>query len=38
MKYYTSAETKAFFTQQAARLQVFTLPIYSPDYNPIEKL
>jgi transposase len=37
-KYHTSAETKAFFTQQAARLQVFQLPTYSPDYNPIEKL
>lgn len=37
-KYHTSAETKAFFAQQAARLQVFQLPTYSPDYNPIEKL
>jgi len=37
-KYHTSAETKAFFVQQAARLQVFQLPTYSPDYNPIEKL
>jgi len=37
-RYHTSAETKAFFTQQAARLQVFQLPTYSPDYNPIEKL
>ena len=26
------------FAQQTARLQVFQLPTYSPDYNPIEKL
>jgi transposase len=37
-KYHTSSETKAFFAQQATRLQVFQLPTYSPDYNPIEKL
>jgi len=37
-KYHTSAETTAFFAQQAARLQVVQLPTYSPDYNPIEKL
>jgi transposase len=37
-KYYTSTETKAFFAQEAARLQVVQLPTYSPDYNPIEKL
>jgi transposase len=37
-KYHTSSETKAFFAQQTARLQVFQLPTYSPDYNPIEKL
>lgn len=37
-KYHTSTETKAFFAQQATRLQVFQLPTYSPDYNPIEKL
>jgi DDE superfamily endonuclease len=37
-KYYTSAETKAFFAQQTARLQGVQLPTYSPDYNPIEKL
>ena len=37
-KYHTSAETKAFFAQQTTRLQVFQLPTYSPDYNPIEKL
>ena len=37
-RYHTSAATKAFFAQQAPRLQVFQLPTYSPDYNPIEKL
>jgi transposase len=37
-RYHTSAETTAFFTQQAARLQVFQLPTYSPDDTPIEKL
>jgi transposase len=37
-RYHTSAETTAFFARQTARLQVFQLPTYSPDYNPIEKL
>ena len=37
-KYHTSAATRAFFAQHAARLTVFQLPSYSPDYNPIEKL
>ncbi len=37
-KYHTSAETKGFFQQHATRLEVFQLPPYSPDYNPIEKL
>ena len=37
-KYYISTETKAFFAQQTARLQVFQLPTYSPDYSPIEQL
>jgi transposase len=37
-RYHTSAETQHFFAQHAARLQVFPLPSYSPDYNPIEKL
>lgn len=37
-RYHPSAETIAFFTQHAARLQVCQLPTYSPDYNPIEKL
>jgi transposase len=35
---HTSAATKAFFAEQAARLTVFQLPTYSPDDNPIEKL
>jgi DDE superfamily endonuclease len=37
-RYHTSAETKGFFAEHAARLTVFQLPGYSPDYNPIEKL
>lgn len=37
-KYHTSAETKAFFAQQRARLEVLQVPSYSPDYNPLEKL
>jgi len=37
-KYHTSKATKAFFAQHAARLSVFQLPSYSPDYNPIEYL
>jgi len=37
-KYHTSAERKVFFAQQTTRLQVFQLPTYSPDDNPIEKL
>jgi transposase len=37
-RYHTSAETKRFFAEQAARLTVYELPGYSPDYNPIEKL
>jgi transposase len=37
-KYHTSTETKAFFAQQTARLQVVQLPTYAPDDNPIEKL
>lgn len=37
-RYHTSAETKRFFARHAARLTVFQLPSYSPDYNPIERL
>jgi transposase len=37
-KYHTSAMTKQFFVARQDRLTVYTLPAYSPDYNPIEKL
>ncbi len=37
-RYHTSAATKAFFARHVARLTVYQLPSYSPDYNPIEKL
>src|SRR5712692_7484113 len=36
-KYHTSKATRAFFEAQPARLTVFQLPSYSPDYNPIEE-
>jgi transposase len=36
-RYHTSAETPAFCTQHAARLQVCQWPTDAPDYNPIEK-
>lgn len=34
----TSAAMQQFFAAQAARLKVYQLPSYSPDYNPIERL
>jgi len=37
-RYHTSAVMQRFFAQHRARLTVFQLPSYSPDYNPIEKL
>lgn len=37
-KYHTSQAMQAFFARHRARLTVFQLPSYSPDYNPIEKL
>ena len=37
-KYHTSKATRAFFAAQQARLTVYQLPSYSPDYNPIEYL
>jgi transposase len=37
-KYHTSAAMQRFFALHTARLTVFRLPSYSPDYNPIEKL
>lgn len=36
--YHTAAATKAFIAAHAARLTVYQLPSYSPDYNPIEHL
>lgn len=36
--YHTALATKEFFAAQAARLRVYQLPSYSPDYNPIEHL
>ena len=37
-RYHTSAAMKQFFATHKARLTVFDLPSYSPDFNPIEKL
>jgi transposase len=37
-RYHTSKATRTFFEAHAARLTVFQLPAYSPDYNPIEFL
>jgi transposase len=37
-KYHTSGAMRTFFAQHTARLTVFQLPAYSPDFNPIEKL
>lgn len=37
-RYHTSKATQAFFKEHKARLTVFQLPSYSPDYNPIEFL
>jgi transposase len=37
-KYHTSQATRAFFATHQARLTVYQLPSYSPDYNPIEYL
>ncbi len=37
-KYHTSAMTKKYFAQKQQRLTLYSLPSYSPDYNPIEKL
>jgi hypothetical protein len=36
--YHTAAATKEFIAVHAARLTVYQLPSYSPDYNPIEHL
>jgi transposase len=37
-RYHTSKAMKSFFFQHKNRLEVHSLPSYSPDYNPIEKL
>ena len=37
-KYHTSQATRAFCAAHQARLTVYQLPSYSPDYNPIEYL
>ncbi len=37
-RYHTAAETRRFVAHHAARLTVYQLPTYSPDYNPIEHL
>ena len=37
-RYHTAKATQSFFATHQARLTVFQLPSYSPDYNPIEYL
>jgi transposase len=37
-RYHTAQATRDFFAAHAARLTVYQLPSYSPDYNPIEHL
>lgn len=34
--YHRAAYTKAWLAERAERVTVYTLPSYSPDYNPIE--
>lgn len=36
--YHTSEEMQIFFYEYKDRITVYQLPVYSPDYNPIEKL
>jgi transposase len=36
--YHTSEEMQVFFYEYRDRITVYQLPVYSPDYNPIEKL
>jgi transposase len=36
--YHTSEEMQIFFYEHKDRMTVYQLPVYSPDYNPIEKL
>ena len=37
-RYHTSKAMQQFFEEHKARLTVYPLPSYSPDYNPIEKV
>jgi len=37
-RYHTAQATQDFFAAHRARLTVYQLPAYSPDYNPIEHL
>lgn len=37
-RYHTARATQDFVAKHAERLQVYQLPSYSPDYNPIEHL
>jgi len=37
-RYHTSKAMELFFAQHAERITKFSLPHYSPDYNPIEYL
>ena len=37
-RYHTARTTKEFVAAHADRLEVFQLPTYSPDYNPIEPI
>jgi transposase len=37
-RYHTSKEMQIFFYDNKARVTVFQMPAYSPDYNPIEQL
>ncbi|GAC1355165.1 MAG: IS630-like element ISDra3 family transposase [Candidatus Dormibacteria bacterium] len=37
-RYHTAQATRDFFAAHAARLTVYQLPSYSPEYNPIEHL
>ncbi len=36
--YHTCPDMQAFFYDYKDRISVFQLPVYSPDFNPIEKL
>jgi transposase len=37
-KYHVSKAVKEFIKSRADRITIYSLPAYSPDYNPIEKL